>query len=91
MENKGEIITKPSPKMPHRDEEHKSSSSRKDSKALCITYWLLASMFGIALLIEVYGVATDRLDFSGIMLVVTLVPMVIYAILGILEMRKFKR
>lgn len=48
-------------------------------------------MFGIALLIEVYGVATDRLDFSGIMLVVTLVPMVIYAILGILEMRKFKR
>ena len=91
MENKGEIITKPSPKMPHRDEERKSQRSRKDHVALCVTYWLLSIMFGIGMIVEVYGAVTGRLDFSGIMLVVSLIPTIIFMVLGILETRKLKR
>jgi hypothetical protein len=91
MENKGEIITKPSPKMPHRDEEHKSQRSKKDHVALCVTYWLLATMFGIGLIVEVYGAVSGRLSFSGIVLVVGLIPTIIFAVLGILETRKLKR
>ena len=91
MENKGKVITKPSPKMPHRNEEHKSQQSRKDHVALCITYWIIASMFSIALLVEIYGAVTSRLSFSGIMLTVTLVPMIIYVVLAMLEMRKLKK
>jgi len=91
MENKGEVITKPSSKMPHRNEEHKSGRKRKDIIATCVSYWILVVMFGSGLLVEVYGAATSRLSFSGIMLVVTLVPMVIYVVLAMLEMRKLKK
>ncbi|MCK9598445.1 MAG: hypothetical protein M0R06_05350 [Sphaerochaeta sp.] len=91
MENKGEIITKPSSKMPHRDEEHKFGRKRKDIIAACVSYWILVVMFGSGLLVEVYGAVTGRLDFSGIMLVVSLIPTIIFMVLGILETRKLKR
>ena len=77
--------------MPHRDEERKPHRSRKDHVALCVTYWLLAAMFSIGLIVEVYGAASGRLDFSGIMLVVSLIPTIIFVVLGILETRKLKR
>jgi hypothetical protein len=76
--------------MPHRDEEHKSGRKRKDIIAACVSYWILVAMFGSGLLVEVYGAVTGRLDFSGIILVFTLVPTVLFTVLAILEMRKLK-
>ena len=76
--------------MPHRDEEHKSGRKRKDIIAACVSYWILVVMFGSGLLVEVYGAVTGRLDFSGIILVFTLVPTVLFTVLAILEMRKLK-
>ena len=76
--------------MPHRDEEHKSGRKRKDIIAACVSYWILVVMFGSGLLVEVYGAVTGRLDFSGIILVFTLVPTILFTVLAILEMRKLK-
>ena len=56
-----------------------------------MTYCLLAAMFGIGMLLEMYGAITGRLAFSGIVLVTCLVPMIIFVILAILEARKLKR
>ena len=77
--------------MPHRDEEYKSGRKRKDIIAACVSYWILVVMFGSGLLVEVYGAVTGRLDFSGIILVFTLVPTVLFTVLAILEMRKLKK
>jgi len=76
--------------MPHRDEERKPGRKRKDIIAACVSYWILVVMFGSGLLVEVYGAVTGRLDFSGIILVFTLVPTVLFTVLAILEMRKLK-
>ena len=56
-----------------------------------MTYCLLVVMFGIGLILEVYGAVTGRMDFSGIVLISCLVPMLIFVILAILEARKLKR
>ena len=88
MENKGEVINKP---MSHRDEKPKPYRSRKDITALLVTYCLLVVMFGVGLILEVYGAITGRMDFSGIVLISCLVPILIFVILAILEARKIKR
>ena len=91
MENKGEVIINPSPKMPHRDEERKPHRKRRDITASCIIYWTLATMFYINLLIQVIGYTTDRLPFSPLVLGFGVILAGIFTLLGILETRKLKR
>ena len=83
MENKGEIIAKPA--------KTGTGRSRKDITATCITYWLLASMFYIELLVNIIGITYGKLSFMPIVVGVGIIGASVCTLLALLEMKKLKR